>query len=68
VPLLAGSLTLIIDGPVDMLRLTSRSKGKQAVAIEDTRLYHLLQMTIEQEPWLEDPEQYEVMIHEYYNP
>ena len=44
---------LIIDGPVDMLRFTSRSKGKQAVANEDTRLYQLFKQTIQEEPWLE---------------
>ena len=59
---------LIIDGPVDMLRFTSRSKGKQAVANKDTRLYQLFKQTIQEEPWLEDPGEYEVMVHEYYNP
>ena len=59
---------LMVDGPVDLLRFTSRSKAKQAVANEDGRLFEMFKKTMESEPWLADEGEYVGMIEAYYNP
>ena len=53
---------------MDLLRFTSRSKGKQAVANEDGRLFEMFKKTMESEPWLADDGEYLGMIESYYNP
>ena len=58
----------MIDGPVDMIRFTSRSAAKQAVANEDARLFEMFRKTLEREPWLEDDGEYQGMIEAFYNP
>jgi hypothetical protein len=59
---------LMVDGPVDLLRFTSRSKGKQAVANEDGRLFEMFNKTMERESWLADEGEYMGMMEAYYNP
>ncbi len=60
---------LMVDGPVDLLRFTSRSKGKQAVEHEDGRLFETLMFkkTMESESWLADEGEDLGMIEAYYN-
>ena len=57
----------MVDGPVDLLRFTSRSKGKQAVANEDGRLFEMFKKTMESESWFAVEGEYLGMIEAYYN-
>ncbi len=57
---------LMVDWPVDLLRFTSRSKEKQAVANEDGRLFEMFKKTMESESWFTDEGEYLGMLKAYY--
>ncbi len=58
---------LCIQGPVDLDRFTLWSAGKQAVALEDERLYKMHVRTLSQNPWLGNDAAFSVMLGAYFN-
>jgi ATP-dependent DNA helicase PIF1 len=58
---------LCIEGPVDLDRFTFWSAGKQAVAVEDERLYQMHVRTLREHSWLGNEAAFGMMVQEYFN-